>query len=66
MPEIDLGPVSGANVGPMPGQDIEYDLRKGRNLFQSCFIIQVKTNVCLHMCFNKHNYFTPVLLEEIC
>ena len=22
VPEIDLGPVSGANVGPLPGQDV--------------------------------------------
>ena len=66
VPEIDVGPVSGADVGPMPGHDAECDLHKDRSLFQNCYIIQVKTSVCLHMCFDKHNYFTPVLLEEIC
>ena len=65
-PEIDVGSVPGANVGPMPGHDIECDLRKDRSFFQNCYIIQVKTNVCLHICFDKHYYFTLVLLEEIC
>ena len=66
VPEIDVGPVSGANVGPMSGHDVECDLRKDRSLFQNCYIIQVKTSVCFHMCFDKHDYFTPILLDEIC
>ena len=35
VPEIDVGSVSGANVRPMPGHDIECDLRKDRSCFKT-------------------------------